>query len=270
MNTHTLRASSPVGDEGQPRPPLIEMRNLVKIYTVGENKVPALRGVTLDVQAKEFIAIIGPSGSGKSTLMNLVGCLDRPSQGIYKFSGYEVAKLGRAALARMRNHYIGFVFQSFNLLPRASALSNVALPLVYAGVGRAEREKRAYRLLQAVGLGGHIKHRPAQMSGGQQQRVAIARALITNPALLVADEPTGNLDSRTGAEIMQIFHELHRQGLTIILVTHDPRVAAAADRQIELQDGLIVRDESNLGKSASSYPASNFQPADSKSFKEES
>jgi len=225
-------------------PSIISLKNISKIYPLEQQNVTALGGVSLEVKQGEFVTIVGPSGSGKSTLMNLIGCLDRPSSGEYRLVGQLVSKMSRAELARIRNRRIGFVFQSFNLLPCASALSNVELPLIYSGVAATEREVRARQMLQLLGLGNRLSHKPMQLSGGQQQRIAIARALINHPSLLLADEPTGALDSRTGAEIMELFHSLHRQGLTIVLVTHDPNIAATAERQIVLRDGQIVHDGS--------------------------
>ncbi|WP_422877916.1 ABC transporter ATP-binding protein [Ktedonosporobacter rubrisoli] len=218
------------------------MRDMTKSYLMGETRVTALHGVSLLVQRNEFVTIIGPSGSGKSTLMNLIGCLDRPSSGEYILAGQPIAHLNRSQLAQIRNRHIGFVFQGFNLLPRATALDNVALPLIYAGIRRSERERRALEMLKLVGLGARIHHKPTELSGGQQQRIAIARALVTQPSLLLADEPTGALDSRTSAEIMEMFHLLHQAGLTIVLVTHDPGIAAAALRQVVLRDGRIIYD----------------------------
>jgi putative ABC transport system ATP-binding protein len=229
---------------------IISIRDLVKVYHVGETSVPALRGVSLEVRRNEFVAIMGPSGSGKSTLMNLIGCLDRPTRGHYRLVGEPVEEMDTRQLAMIRNRHIGFVFQTFNLLPRATALKNVALPLVYAGVGREEREERAFAVLAQLGLANRVYHRPSQLSGGQQQRIAIARALINQPALLLADEPTGNLDSRTSAEILATFRYLHQRGMTIVLVTHDPTIAASAQRRIELHDGRIVSDEQGGGELA--------------------
>ena len=227
---------------------IISIRDLVKVYHVGETSVPALRGVSLEVRRNELVAIMGPSGSGKSTLMNLIGCLDRPTRGHYRLAGEPVDEMDARQLAVIRNRHIGFVFQTFNLLPRATALKNVALPLVYAGVGREEREERAFAVLAQVGLANRVYHRPSQLSGGQQQRIAIARALINQPALLLADEPTGNLDSRTSEEILATFRYLHQRGMTMVLVTHDPAIAANAQRRIELHDGRIVRDEQAGGE----------------------
>jgi putative ABC transport system ATP-binding protein len=229
---------------------IISIRDLVKVYRVGETSVPALRGISLEVQRNEFVAIMGPSGSGKSTLMNLIGCLDRPTQGHYRLVGEPVDEMDARQLAVIRNRHIGFVFQTFNLLPRATALKNVALPLVYAGVGREEREERAFAVLAQVGLANRVYHRPSQLSGGQLQRIAIARALINQPVLLLADEPTGNLDSRTSDEILATFRYLHQRGMTLVLVTHDPAIAANAQRLIELRDGRIVRDEQAGGELA--------------------
>jgi len=229
---------------------IIYIRDLVKIYRVGETSVPALRGVSVELRRNEFVAIMGPSGSGKSTLMNLIGCLDRPTRGHYRLVGEPVEDMDSRQLAVIRNRHIGFVFQTYNLLPRATALKNVALPLVYAGVGREEREERAFAVLAQVGLANRAYHHPSQLSGGQQQRIAIARALINHPALLLADEPTGNLDSRTSAEILATFRYLHQRGMTIVLVTHDPAIAANAQRRIELHDGEIVREEQGGGELA--------------------
>lgn len=224
--------------------PDIVVRDLVKTYVLGgKTRVQALRGVSLEVYPGEFVAIMGPSGSGKSTFMNLLGCLDRPTAGEYWLAGKLVSSLSNDQLARMRNQLLGFVFQGFNLLGRATAVKNVCLPMVYAGIPRRERERRARRVLHLVGLGGRLDHKPSELSGGQQQRVAIARALVNGPSLLLADEPTGNLDSRTSIEIMGVLQALNEQGLTIVLVTHDANVAAYAKRQVGFLDGRIVRDE---------------------------
>jgi putative ABC transport system ATP-binding protein len=225
-----------------PRDAVIVTRNLQREYDMGGEVVRALRGVDLMIRRNEFVAIMGPSGSGKSTLMNLIGCLDTPSDGEYWLNGFRVSELGDDELARIRNREIGFVFQTFNLLPRADALHNVELPLVYAGVSTKERRQRAEEALGRVGLGDRMRHRPNELSGGQRQRVAIARALVNRPSILLADEPTGNLDSTTSAEIMGFFEELHRQNQTILLVTHELDIAGHADRQVHLLDGKIERD----------------------------
>jgi putative ABC transport system ATP-binding protein len=224
---------------------VIRIRDLTREYRMGSERILALRGVTLEIHRNEYVAIMGPSGSGKSTMMNVLGCLDTPSAGEYWLNGEEVSRLTDDALARVRNREIGFVFQTFNLLPRASALDNVGLPLVYAGVSKKDRRARAAEMLKKVGLGERLGHRPNELSGGQRQRVAIARALITGPALLLADEPTGALDSRTGEEIMALFGELHQQGQTVMLVTHEPDIAAHAQRVLYLKDGVIERDQLN-------------------------
>ena len=222
--------------------PLIEIRDLCKTYDSGDVQVHALRGVSLDIEAGESVAIMGSSGSGKSTLMNILGCLDRPTSGSYRLDGEEVARLGRDRLADIRNKTLGFVFQSFNLLSRTSAVENVELPLVYAGVGRRERRARALEALEMVGLGQRSDHRPNQLSGGQQQRVAIARAIVTRPRVILADEPTGNLDSATSVEIMAVLADLVGSGITVVLVTHEPDIAAHAARVIDVRDGLIRSD----------------------------
>ncbi len=222
---------------------IIHMEGLTKIYQMDGVKVEALKGVTLGVEAGEYISIMGPSGSGKSTLMNLIGCLDTPTAGSYLLDGIRVSEMEDDQLAEVRNKKIGFVFQTFNLLPRSSALKNVELPMQYAGVNAAKRREMAAASLESVGLGRRMHHKPTEMSGGERQRVAIARALVNNPAILLADEPTGNLDSKTGVEIMAIFDRLHQEGRTVILVTHDQRVAEHADRMVSLLDGQVVSDK---------------------------
>lgn len=225
---------------------LIDIREACKSYFVGEVEVPAVRGVSLSLESGEFLAITGPSGSGKSTFMHLMGCLDRLDRGTYSFEGRQVEHLSRPELATLRNRRIGFVFQTFNLLPRSTIVYNVALPLAYQGVRRRERNRRAAEMLERVGLNERLKHHPNQLSGGQQQRVAIARALITRPAVVLADEPTGNLDTKTGQEIMEFLCQLNRdEGLTIALVTHEQEIAAYAHRTTVFRDGLIVRDAAN-------------------------
>lgn len=221
----------------------IRLRDIKKIYKMGGQELAALNGINLDIKRGEFAALMGPSGSGKSTLMNILGCLDRPTVGSYELEGNEVAHLSDDELAVMRNKHIGFVFQNFNLLSRISSLENVALPLVYAGVGASERRKRAQQVLEAVGLGDRAEHMPNELSGGQRQRVAIARALVNNPEIIMADEPTGNLDTKSTKEIMEIFQEMHGRGKTIILVTHEPEIAVCANRQLLVRDGVITRDE---------------------------
>lgn len=221
----------------------IRLRDIKKIYKMGGQELAALNGINLDIKRGEFAALMGPSGSGKSTLMNILGCLDRPTVGSYELEGKEVAHLSDDELAVMRNKHIGFVFQNFNLLSRISSLENVALPLVYAGVGASERRKRAQQVLEAVGLGDRAGHLPNELSGGQRQRVAIARALVNNPEIIMADEPTGNLDTKSTKEIMEIFQEMHGRGKTIILVTHEPEIAVCANRQLLVRDGVITRDE---------------------------
>ncbi|HVC19644.1 MAG TPA: ABC transporter ATP-binding protein [Vicinamibacterales bacterium] len=221
---------------------LIETVDLWKTYTMGTEEIHALRGISLQIEAGEYVAIMGPSGSGKSTLMNLIGCLDTPTRGRYLLNGKEVSTMNDNELARIRNEEIGFVFQTFNLLPRATALHNVELPLIYAGVPAKERQQRARQALDRVELGTRVTHRPNELSGGQRQRVAIARALVNNPSILLADEPTGNLDSKTGAEIMALFDRLHQGGNTIVLVTHESDIAAFAHRAIHIRDGKVEQD----------------------------
>lgn len=222
---------------------IISVENLWKIYRLGEQEVKALCGVTFDVARNEFMAIMGPSGSGKSTLMNLIGCLDTPSEGTYYLHGNLVSELSENELARIRNQEIGFVFQVFNLLPRASAYHNVELPLIYKGASKEERKKKVDRALEMVEMAHRINHRPSELSGGERQRVAIARALVNEPSLLLADEPTGNLDSKTGQEILNLFHKIHSQGNTIIMVTHDYDVAKQAQRIIFTRDGQVEKEE---------------------------
>jgi putative ABC transport system ATP-binding protein len=235
---------------------MITMENITKSYEMGTQTVHALRGVDMHLQEGEFVAIMGPSGSGKSTLMNIIGCLDVPTGGTYTLDNVDVSQMSDDQQARIRNTRVGFVFQQFNLLPRTSAVKQVALPLMYAGVGRTERMRRAEEALKMVGLGQRIDHRPDELSGGQQQRVAIARALVTEPAIILADEPTGNLDSESGVEVMEIFKRLHReQGITLILITHDPEVAAQAERTIWIRDGVIV--DGNVAETGHAYQIVN-------------
>ena len=226
--------------------PIIELTDLTKRYQMGDNTVHALRGVSLDIDAGDFVAIMGASGSGKSTLMNIIGCLDRPTSGRYVLAGREVSRLDSDQLAEIRNHLIGFVFQSFNLLRRTSALDNVELPLIYADVAARERRRRARAALDRVGLGARLDHHPSQLSGGQQQRVAIARAIVSEPEVIVADEPTGNLDSRTSIEIIALFQELGRSGITVILVTHEPDIAEHASRVVVVKDGRVQSDKRRI------------------------
>jgi len=221
---------------------LIETKDLWKTYKMGDEEIHALRGVSVQIEKGEYVAIMGPSGSGKSTLMNLIGCLDTPSKGTYLLNGKEASTMNDNELARIRNEEIGFVFQTFNLLPRATALHNVELPLVYAGISSKDRLDRAKAALEKVELGQRMNHKPNELSGGQRQRVAIARALVNNPSILLADEPTGNLDSKTGVEIMALFERLHEAGNTIVLVTHEADVAAHAKRQILIRDGQVEKD----------------------------
>lgn len=224
---------------------VISVKDLMKIYIMGTTQVKALQGVSLDINRNEYVALMGPSGSGKSTLMNLLGCLDSPTSGEYWLNGTNVSTMTDGELAEVRNKEIGFVFQTFNLLPRLSALENVALPLVYAGMSRSQRHERAQEVLDSVGLGDRVDHKPNELSGGQRQRVAIARALVNRPSIILADEPTGNLDTKTSIEIMGIFEEIHKLGNTVILVTHEPDIAEHAHRIIRLRDGLVEVDERN-------------------------
>ena len=221
---------------------VIQIENLTRVYQMGETEVRALSGVSLEVKRNEYIAIMGPSGSGKSTLMNMIGCLDTPSSGEYILNGNRVSQMNDSDLAEVRNREIGFVFQTFNLLPRTSCLANVELPLIYAGVKASDRKERALDVLDKVGLGDRVDHKPNELSGGQRQRVAIARALVNSPSILLADEPTGNLDTKTGDEIMLLFEELYRAGNTIILVTHENEIAEYARRIVRLRDGLVEKD----------------------------
>lgn len=240
--------------------PLIRTVDLAKHYRLGDTDVPALRGVSLDIARGAFVAVMGPSGSGKSTFMNLLGCLDQPSGGRYWLADEEVSRLSDDALSALRNRRIGFVFQHFNLLPRTSALDNVALPLLYRGQTAAERHAHAAQRLRQVGLGERMDHHPAQLSGGQQQRVAIARALVGDPALVLADEPTGALDSRTGIEIMALLQQLNREGITVVVVTHERDIAAYSDRIIQFRDGLVVDDQANARRDAEADLAQQAAP----------
>ena len=237
--------------------PTLALRDVVKTYQMGAERVHALSGVSLDVARNEYVAIMGPSGSGKSTLMNIIGCLDVPTSGTYSLEGQMVATMAEARLAEIRNRRIGFVFQTFNLLPRADILHNVELPMIYGGVPKSERRARAERALATVGLADRMKHRPNELSGGQRQRVAIARALVHNPSIILADEPTGNLDTKTGDDIMAMLDELHAAGQTIILVTHEEYIAEHADRTVRLRDGVIESDVPNArARRAHAEPAS--------------
>ncbi len=233
----------PAATARPPGPLVIDLEGVTKSYRMGAETVHALRGIRLAIHRNEYLAIMGPSGSGKSTLMNMIGCLDTPTAGRYEFGGREVARMDDDELAEIRNREIGFVFQTFNLLPRSDALHNVELPLIYAGVPRRERLERAREALEAVDLGDRLRHRPNELSGGQRQRVAIARALVTRPSIILADEPTGNLDSKTGREIMALFDELYEGGNAIVLVTHEEDIARHARRIVRLRDGLIESDE---------------------------
>ena len=235
-----------VTTNGLVSPLVIDIENITKDYVMGEEIVHALRGVSLQIRSNEYLAIMGPSGSGKSTLMNMLGCLDTPSSGRYEFNGRDVSAMSDDELAAIRNREIGFVFQTFNLLPRADSLRNVELPLVYAGLDSDTRRERAAHVLREVGLGDRLHHKPNELSGGQRQRVAIARALVNDPSIILADEPTGNLDSKTGDEIMTLFENLYQRGHTIILVTHEADIAHHARRTVRLRDGLIESDDGDL------------------------
>ena len=237
---------------------IISVDELTKTYIMGTTKVHALRGINLEIQENEFVALMGASGSGKSTLMNLIGCLDTPSSGTYSLNGTNVSTLNDDELAEIRNKEIGFVFQTFNLLPRLSALENVALPLVYGGVSKAQRLERANEVLTAVGLGDRVDHKPNELSGGQRQRVAIARALVNNPSIILADEPTGNLDTKTSIEIMEIFERIHGNGNTIILVTHEPDIAEHCHRIVRLRDGVVETDIQNENIVMASDPTHRY------------
>jgi len=239
---------------------LLRLDDVRKVYSLGDVEVRALDGVSFSVEPAEFIAIMGSSGSGKSTLMNILGCLDKPTSGAYVLGGKEVSKLGRGELAEVRNHMLGFVFQSFNLLSRTTAMENVELPLVYAGVGSKERRRRAAEALTRVGLGQRLEHRPSQLSGGQQQRVAIARAIVNTPQVILADEPTGNLDSRTSVEVIALFQELWTTGLTVLIVTHEPDIAEFASRVILVKDGKIQSDERRTPRMAKDELAMESSP----------
>ena len=232
---------------------IIVLKNIEKLYKIGKELIYALRDISLNVEKNEYVALMGPSGSGKSTLMNMLGCLDTPSNGEYILNGHSVATMSDSELAEIRNKEIGFVFQTFNLLPRATTLENVALPLVYAGMPKVAREERAKEVLEQVGLGDRMSHKPNELSGGQRQRVAIARALVNNPAIILADEPTGNLDSKTSIEIMGLLENIHKNGNTIILVTHEEDIALHAHRIVRLRDGLVESDTINTNITTVSY-----------------
>ena len=241
---------------------LISVQDLKKIYIMGTTEVHALQGVSIDINSNEYVALMGPSGSGKSTLMNLLGCLDSPTSGEYWLNNTNVSTMTDGELAEVRNKEIGFVFQTFNLLPRLSALENVALPLVYAGMSRTQRNNRAQEVLDSVGLGDRVDHKPNELSGGQRQRVAIARALVNKPSIILADEPTGNLDTKTSIEIMEIFEEIHKQGNTVILVTHEPDIAEHAHRMIRLRDGYVEIDKMNENVVSAYDPTHRYKADD--------
>jgi putative ABC transport system ATP-binding protein len=233
---------------------VIHLRDITKMYQMGAEEVHALRGITLDIKRNEYVAVMGPSGSGKSTLMNIIGCLDTPTSGVYELNDTNVSEMNDNQLARIRNKEIGFVFQTFNLLARSDVLHNVELPLIYGGVGSTDRRKQAMDAIEQVGLGDRYHHKPNELSGGQRQRVAIARALVTRPSILLADEPTGNLDSKTGEEIMGLFDILHKQGNTIIIVTHEEDIAAHAYRRVRVKDGHVERDEAVTERKIAMHP----------------
>lgn len=237
---------------------VIQIKEIRKTYEMGSEFVHALKSVTLDINRNEYVALMGPSGSGKSTLMNLLGCLDTPSAGQYLLNTHDVSDMDDSELAEIRNKEIGFIFQTFNLLPKLSSLENVALPLIYSGMSKTKRLDRAFDVLDSVGLGDRVDHRPNELSGGQRQRVAIARALVNNPAIILADEPTGNLDTKTSIEIMSIFEEIHSNGNTIIIVTHEPDIAEHAHRIVRLRDGLVETDEANQNIRKSSDPEHRY------------
>ena len=232
------------------RPPVIQVHDVSKVFELGAIRVQALRGVSLRIDTGDFVAIMGSSGSGKSTLMNILGCLDAPTGGRYLIDGVDVAHMDQDDLADLRNRKIGFVFQSFNLVPRTTAVANVELPLAYAGLSRPERRRRAEAALESMGMSDRLQHMPSELSGGQQQRVAVARAIVTNPSLILADEPTGNLDSHSTEDVLDIFSELHEDGRTVVVITHEPDVAARAERTIQLSDGQIVQDTAVSGAGA--------------------
>lgn len=254
LKSYNVPAKNPVGNEMAA--PLILIRGIAKTYVVGLEIIHALTSVDLEVRKGEYVALMGPSGSGKSTLMNILGCLDTPSSGEYILNGIKVSEMTDNELAEVRNKEIGFVFQTFNLLPRSTALDNVALPLVYSGVSRTQREKRALQALENVGLGNRVKHKPNELSGGQRQRVAVARALVNHPSIILADEPTGNLDTKTSIEIMGLLEEIHRGGNTIILVTHEEDIALHANRIVRMRDGAVESDQPNQNVRTISEPAS--------------